>query len=159
MSNSLQKPTIFPQKTVIIFPGNGNLKRGFPQLDAVILDSDRRLLEIAKGKLPANPNLHQKYSQLQTEIKTFYSHQLFSRKLTAIPNQKTNFSSQQVSNCAHKFTKKFQTWLNSLSFQPIKNKLNQILSPGDLVQIIISTNCPQVQKLPWHLFPLLDDYP
>ena len=123
MPISLQKPTIPQQKTVIIFPGNGNLKRGFPQFDAVILDRNHRLLEIAKGKLPPNPKLHQKHSQLQAEIKTFYSHQLFSRKLAVIPNPKTNFSSQQVRNCADRFTKQFQTWFDSSSFQLILYRL------------------------------------
>ena len=45
------------------------------------------------------------------------------------------------------------------SFHPIREKWLEKLAPGDDIRILIQTKDLRLQKLPWHLWDLLERYP
>ncbi|WP_313708089.1 hypothetical protein [Planktothrix agardhii] len=50
-------------------------------------------------------------------------------------------------------------WLNSESFDPIHQKLTEILHANPEVQLFIETDNQQLQQLPWHSWNILNSYP
>ena len=50
-------------------------------------------------------------------------------------------------------------WLGSSGFRPIWNKCLQQLQPHEEVRVLIRTSSEALQKLPWQLWELIDEYP
>ena len=50
-------------------------------------------------------------------------------------------------------------WLGSDSFRSIREKLLEKLMPSDAVRVILQTEDPLLQRLPWHLCNLFSRYP
>lgn len=142
------------EKFVIIIPGYGSLKQGFPCITALLFDRDRRLIDIATGHLPATVEMDEKF--LETTIKRL---SILPRRLIAATDQITNFSYKEIHQRVDKFTKQFKDWLNSASFLPVQKTIYQNLDPNDPIQIIFQTKNLEIQRLPWHLWSILDDYP
>ncbi|MBD2198378.1 MULTISPECIES: nSTAND1 domain-containing NTPase [Calothrix] len=54
----------------------------------------------------------------------------------------------------------FNSWLESQSFNPIINCLSQQdWDRGDEIRVILSTDCQEIRKLPWHLWNGFDAIP
>ncbi|MUG96977.1 CHASE2 domain-containing protein [Scytonema sp. UIC 10036] len=54
---------------------------------------------------------------------------------------------------------RLNTWLNSESFRPIREQWLKQLMPSDEIRVLVCTKISQLQKLPWHLWDLLEIYP
>ena len=57
---------------------------------------------------------------------------------------------------ANLFNNKFQQWLNSNDFAPIKQQIEDELRTSDPVQVLIETNNLLLWRLPWHLWDVLN---
>ncbi len=60
---------------------------------------------------------------------------------------------------ANLLARHFRTWLNSASFQDLDRRLREELHRHEEIQFLIRTDIPELQKLPWHLWDLVDRYP
>ncbi len=49
-------------------------------------------------------------------------------------------------------------WLRSESFSLINERLREVLSLDDEIRVLIRTNCPELQKLPWHQWSFFERY-
>jgi len=54
---------------------------------------------------------------------------------------------------------RFNNWLQSDSFRPIREKWLEQLVPSDEVRVLIRTPLMQLKQLPWHSWDLLERYP
>ncbi|NEP41755.1 MAG: CHAT domain-containing protein [Okeania sp. SIO2H7] len=135
------------EKFVIIIPGYGSLKQGFPCITALLFNSDRQLLNVATGHLPPTVEIDEKFLEIQIKRRSILRRQL------------TNFSHQEINQRVDEFSKQFKDWLNSASFLPIQKTIYQNFDRNDSIQIIFQTKDIEVQRLPWHLWSILDDYP
>lgn len=145
-------------KLVILKIGDGNFDRGFPVILQVGEEGFRPSIEVT-GQLPPN-----------SEIVKYYKHwQLIYRSLTRQSrleklNTKVTSSSELIEliencrNAAETLNSSLESWLNSETFRPIKERLLEKLSPSEPIRVIIQTADLHLRRLPWHLWKIFDRY-
>ncbi|MCC3582650.1 CHAT domain-containing protein [Microcoleus sp. PH2017_30_WIL_O_A] len=145
-------------KLVILKLGDGNFDRGFPVILQVGEEGFRPSIEVT-GQLPPN-----------SEIVEYYKHwQLIYRSLTRQSrleklNAKVTSSSELIEliencrNAAEILNSNLESWLNSETFRPIKERLLEKLSPSEPIRVIIQTADLHLRRLPWHLWKIFDRY-
>ncbi len=145
-------------KLVILKLGDGNFDRGFPVILQVGEEGFRPSIEVT-GQLPPN-----------SEIVKYYKHwQLIYRSLTRQSrleklNTKVTSSSELIEliencrNAAETLNSSLESWLNSETFRPIKERLLEKLSPSEPIRVIIQTADLHLRRLPWHLWKIFDRY-
>jgi CHASE2 domain-containing sensor protein len=113
-------------------------------------------LSQAVGRLPPNVDLPHLYEQWQL---TYRQLGLQSR-IFADPNQVKQVSlTQECLAAANHLRDRFNHWLQAESFRPIREKWLEKLQPADTIRVIIQTENHLLQKLPWHLWDLMERYP
>ncbi len=66
---------------------------------------------------------------------------------------------QQCYDAARELRDRLNIWLRSKSFLPIRDKWLEMLDKSDQVRVLIRTDNPQLQQLPWRQWDLLERYP
>lgn len=142
-------------KLVILKLAEGNFEQGFAVTLQIGDENARPSVEIT-GHLPPNPQIYRHYYHWQS---TYRNLKLPSRP-KGLPKQVTQASSLETCQQAtEEFKVSFNTWLASESFDSIREKCLEKLTPGDEIRILIQTQDLRLQKLPWHLWDLLERYP
>ena len=111
-------------------------------------------LEINAELSPA-PELPQLYNLWQD---SYLGLNLFHR-IKAKKAFVSNYS--HVESCertSHQLLNSFNSWLDTNSFRPLKEKFLAKLNPNDEVRILIQTKNIQLKCLPWHLVDLFEPY-
>ncbi|MGB3654139.1 MAG: CHASE2 domain-containing protein [Rivularia sp. (in: cyanobacteria)] len=142
-------------KLVILKLEEGDFKQGFYVTLQIGNENARPTVEIT-GKLPPNSQISKNYDRWQSIYRNL---QLPSRPI-GLPKQVTQPSSlEECQQVTEEFKVSFNTWLASDSFHPIREKWLEKLTPADDIRILIQTKDLRLQKLPWHLWDLLERYP
>ena len=69
---------------------------------------------------------------------------------------------QRISECqesAEELRSRFTTWLDSELFRTIDRRLREELNRDEIIRFLIRTDNLHLQKLPWHLWELIERYP
>ncbi|QSJ20570.1 CHASE2 domain-containing protein [Nostoc sp. UHCC 0702] len=142
-------------KLVVLKFTDGSFDLGFTVTLQIGEESDRPSTEIT-GKLPPCPEMPLYYARWQSSYI-----QLGNRyRLDADKIQVTNVSvSQDCQNMAHILRARFNSWLQAEEFRPLREKWLERLLPTDQVRVILQSENSQLQRLPWHLWDLLERYP
>ncbi len=142
-------------KLVILKLGVGSFASGFPVILQVGDDGTQPSTEIT-GKLPPNSELPETYQQWQEAYRG-----LGLRSRLSAPSAQTKNVSlfQDCEQAAQHLHDRLNGWLRAESFRPIRETWLEKLQPSDTIRIIIQTENNQLQKLPWHLWDLLERYP
>ncbi len=142
-------------KLVILKLGEGDFESGFPVTLQIGDENARPIVEIT-GKLPPNPDIPCHYYHWQSIYRNL---QLPSRPI-GLPKQVIPASSlEECQRATEEFKVSFNTWLAADSFRPIREKWLEKLTPTDDIRVLIQTKDLRLQKLPWHLWELLERYP
>jgi CHASE2 domain-containing sensor protein len=142
-------------KLVVLRMGEGSFETGFPVTVQIGEEADRPSVE-TQGKLPPNPAITKHYENWQV---TYRNLGLRSR-LQAPAGQITNVSIiQDCYNAAQQLQHALNTWLQADSFRPVRERLLEKLLPSEEIRFILQMELPQLQRLPWHSWELLDRYP
>lgn len=145
-------------RKLVVLKLDGDLEVGVRVTLEIGEEGERPTTEIA-GQLPPDQDLVTAIKQWQLTYGSLW-------KFTRIKAKKIVYDgsiSQRRSDC-HKLADELQThlnhWLHSESFRPIREKWLKHLTPSDEVRVLIRTASEQLEKLPWHLWDLIDrDYP
>jgi CHASE2 domain-containing sensor protein len=157
-------------KLVVLKFGEGSFESGFPvtlqigeEQDQVIQPSGNqasqgfayRPVAEVNGRLPPALELLQYYRHWQATYRRL-GHRM---RLEAPKAQITNFSViDDCQSAAQALGDRFNHWLRSESFRPIREKWLEQLSPTDSIRLILQTDDPLIQRLPWHSWELSDRY-
>ena len=142
-------------KLVVLIAGEGSFENGFP-VTLRIGEEDRPASVEITGRLPPTLEIPQSY----TGWADTYRRLGLRSRLEASVAQVTNVSKLEIcSNAAQLLRDRFNAWLHSESFRPIREKLLEQLMPSDEVRLIIQTENIWLRRLPWHLWDLCDRYP
>ncbi|MBF2064490.1 MAG: CHASE2 domain-containing protein [Calothrix sp. C42_A2020_038] len=142
-------------KLVILKLGEGNFEQGF-HVTLQIGDEDVRPVVEITGELPPNPDIKRYYHQWQS----IYRNLKLTGRPIGIPKQ--NIQSATIDDCqkaAQELSVRFHTWLAAESFRSIREKWLEKLVPEDNIRVLLQTKDLWLQKLPWHLWDLLERYP
>jgi CHASE2 domain-containing sensor protein len=142
-------------KLVVLKLGTGNFEAGFPVTLQIGDEDFRPILEIT-AELPPNPEIPLCYHQWQS----IYRQLKFAGRPIGIPKQsKHNPSREDCQKAADNLRFQLNNWLSSPSFRPIREKWLEKLLPEDHIRVLLQTNDLRLQKLPWHLWDVLERYP
>jgi CHASE2 domain-containing sensor protein len=142
-------------KRVVLQIGDGSFDQGFP-VTLQIGEEGAQATTSASGKLPGNPEIECLYKTWQA----LYTRLGGNLRLGARAIQGENLSVLK-SKC-HKIAQdlqiEFKTWLQAQEFRPICDRWLKTLTSADEIHAILQTENSILQKLPWHLWEILDQY-
>ncbi|MDZ8185748.1 MAG: CHASE2 domain-containing protein [Nostoc sp. ChiSLP02] len=142
-------------KLVILKLGAGSFEAGFPITLQIGDENARANVEIT-GELPPNSDIPLCYHHWQS----IYSQLKFTTRPIGIPKQlKQTHSLEDCQQAADTLRVHLNTWLSSQTFRPIREKWLEKLLPEDYIRVLLQTHDLRLQKLPWHLWDLLERYP
>ena len=143
-------------KLVILQIGDGDFTKGFPVSLRIMEEEGDLTSEIAvTGKLPPATDIPLHYQNWQINYRNLGK----NLRLGNIPI-KSNVNLQQASQESGLLLKEsLNNWLNSSSFQSIREKWLENLHPNQTIRVLLQTDNILLQRLPWHLWDLLDRYP
>jgi CHASE2 domain-containing sensor protein len=114
-----------------------------------------RLTAEVIGKLPPSPGLLQSHQRWQSR----YRHLGIQSRLHAPKVQVTNVSITHDCECAaQELSDRLNEWLRSESFRPIREKWLEQLSVQDNIRVILQSDHPVMQRLPWQVWDVLERY-
>jgi CHASE2 domain-containing sensor protein len=141
-------------KLVVLKLGTGNFEQGFPVTLQIGDENARPVVEIT-AELPPDPEIPRAYHYWQSIYRNL---QLLSRPI-GLPKLTTKRPTlEDCQQAATELKVRFNSWLASESFRCIREKLLEKLLPEDNIRILIQTKDLRTQKLPWHLWDLLERY-
>ncbi|MEJ1931058.1 CHASE2 domain-containing protein [Nostoc sp. NIES-2111] len=142
-------------KLVVLKFGDGGFDQGFTVTLQIGEESDRPSTEIT-GKLPPCPDMLLYYTRWQsTYLQLGNGYRLDADKI-----QVTNVSiTQDCHELAHTLRLRFNNWLQAQEFRPLREKWLEKLQPTDEIRVILQSENSHLQRLPWHIWDLLERYP
>ena len=142
-------------KLVLLKFGAGNFAEGFPVMLQIGMENMRPSSEVT-GELPPAPDLPLIFNRWQAIYRNL---DLSARPLGLPKSNPPIVSLEACSEVAAQLRDRLNQWLQSESFRPIREKWLENLQPAETIRVILQTADPQLQKLPWHLWDLIDRYP
>lgn len=142
-------------KLVVLKIGEGSFEQGFPVTIQIGDENARPVVEMI-GALPPNPEIPRNYHRWQS----IYRHLKLPSRPIGLPKQL--IPAPNLEDChqvTEEFKVSFNTWLSSDSFRPIREKWLEKLISADTIRVLLQTKDLRLQKLPWHLWDLLERYP
>ncbi|MBD2335821.1 CHASE2 domain-containing protein [Calothrix sp. FACHB-156] len=142
-------------KLVVLKFGKGSFEAGFPVTLQIGQENSRPQSEVM-GELPPDIELPLNFNCWQA----IYRSLDFSARPIGIPKpQSPNASDQECLQAAQNLRDRLNSWLQSAPFRPIREKWLEKLQTSDKIRVILQTQDYQLQKLPWHLWDLIELYP
>jgi WD40 repeat protein len=143
---------------VILTLGQGSLNTGFPHVTLEIRKPEGDTVKISGG-LPDAPQILELYRRWKLLYSGSYERLGWSFRMEIDEADITNFSEKEFEETGFKLKKEINIWLNCQLFEPIEKTLRTQLNYDDKIGVIIETNQEQIQRLPWELWEIFEDYP
>ncbi|MFN6486109.1 MULTISPECIES: CHASE2 domain-containing protein [unclassified Nostoc] len=142
-------------KLVVLKFGKGSFEAGFAVTLQIGEENSRPESEVI-GELPPERELPLNFNCWQA----IYRSLDFAGRPKGLPKQKLLISNdQECLEVSQQLRDRFNYWLQSASFCPIREKWLEKLQTSDIIRVIVQTQDYQLQKLPWHLWELIERYP
>ncbi|MDF5707463.1 MAG: CHASE2 domain-containing protein [Nostoc sp. S4] len=142
-------------KLVVLKFSKGSFEGGFPVTLQIGEENSRPETEVI-GELPPERELPLNFNCWQA----IYRHLDFSARPKGLPKlQKSISSEQECLQAAKNLRDRLNQWLQSETFRSIREKWLEKLQKSDQIRVILQTEDYQLQKLPWHLWELIERYP
>lgn len=149
-------------KLVFLKIGEGSFEQGFSVTLQIGEERTDRTGQVAyrfiaevTGKLPANPDVLQSHQCWQS----LYRNLGIRSRLHAPKVQVTNVSiTHDCESAAQELSDRLNEWLRSESFRPIREKWLEQLSVQDSIRVILQSDHPIIQRLPWQVWEVLERY-
>lgn len=141
-------------KLVILKFGDGSFDVGFTV--TLQIGTEGTLPDIGiMGRLPAAPQLLMYYNHWRSNYQRLGS----AFRLSADKVQVTNVSiTADCQTTAKILRANFNSWLQSDSFRPLREKWLERLDSTDNIRVILQTEDSKLLRLPWHSWDLLERY-
>jgi len=145
-------------RKLVVLKLDGDLDLGVRVTLEIGEEGKRPSTEIS-GHLPPNPDMVIVIDQWRSAYHSLGKFARIKAKRIIYDGSIT----QRCSDClnkAHQLRSHLNNWLLSESFRPIREKWLKHLMPSEEVRVLIRTASTQLEKIPWHLWDLLErDYP
>ncbi|MEL6901700.1 MAG: CHASE2 domain-containing protein [Cyanobacteria bacterium J06606_4] len=147
-------------RKIILNLGSGTLSSGCQSIIGEILGEPSS--EVAypsrfSGQLPPAPSLAVKMQQWQAQY--YARNQDLALRIHLLQREGLRYSESDFKTLCTDLSAELNGWLNAPAFLPVDRILRSELARMGNAQIILETSDPQLRKLPWHLWELLEAYP
>lgn len=142
-------------KLVVLKVGKGSFGQGFP-VTLQIGDEGAAPASETTGELPPDltiPQLYQRWQSLYRQL------DLSGRPIGLPKVPKSSSQIQECQQAAQELRDRFTHWLEARSFRRIREKWLEQLDPAATIRAVIQTDDPQLRRLPWHLWDVMERYP
>lgn len=142
-------------KLVVLKVGKGSFGQGFPVTLQIGVEGAAPSSETT-GDLPADlviPQLYQRWQSLYRQL------DLSGRPIGLPKVPKPSTQIQDCQKAAQELRDRFNQWLEARSFRRIREKWLEQLDPAEPIRAVMQTDDPQLRRLPWHLWDVLERYP
>ncbi len=144
---------------LVILKFDGDLHQGFRVSLEIGDEGDRPTIELA-GALPPSPELVSHLCQWQEHYRSLSAHSPTNSRIQ--PQQIIYGGSvNRLEECWRSATALYQqmaVWLESSSFRRLDLRLRESLSLSDPIRVLIRSEDPLLQRLPWHLWDFTERY-
>lgn len=140
-------------KLVVLKFIQGSFEKGFPVILQIGEENSRPQSEVI-GELPPNLELLLNFNRWQA----IYRSLDFSARPIGLPKPMPQVSIEECTQAAEHLRLRLNTWLQSESFRPIREKWLEKLRTSEEIRVIFQTEDYQLQNLPWHLWDLMERY-
>ncbi len=143
-------------RRVVIKIGTGTIQTGYVatvQIGAEDLPPQAEM----QARLPAAPDLPVLYQRWQRA----YSQLGLPYRLEAIGGVTNVSDVSELEQCrllSHQVRERVHHWLNGEDFRPIREKILEQLNPQDTARILLQTQDPLLQRLPWYELDFFQRY-
>ncbi|MGL5082520.1 MAG: CHASE2 domain-containing protein [Microcoleaceae cyanobacterium] len=159
-------------KVAILKVGTGSFEQGFEVLLQVKTDDNRLLTEL-EGQLPPNPGLEGCYISWQTRFRQLTGTGEFRRRFQSGNTEgweieeaapQTLSFGNDLSRCqrlVQDVERRMKEWLQSPTpdWRRIREQLRvEFANPSEEVRFVLQAREPNLWKLPWHVWDLLEEY-
>ena len=148
---------------VVLHLGIGCCQDGLPDVTAQLWIEDSQIPVKYGGSLPVAeqlPELYQQWKALYEALNNPFGYRVSSADSFEFDSEPvTNVSSAEFRRLCTVLKDEIDRWLNSPGFRNIDQQLRTKLTPRESIQLIIETEDPLLQKLPWHLWQFFEHYP
>lgn len=144
---------------VVLSFGVGSLQSGFSAITVHLWEPDHPYPIKLVGHLPAAPQLASLYQAWQLVYRALCDRLDLAPRLEIDAAGVTNVSEVEFAEICQQMVEQINLWLNGASFRPIDQQLRLRLSANDAIRLLIETDDPLLQRLPWHLWSFFKDYP
>lgn len=141
-------------KLVVLKLGDGSFEQGFSVTLQIGDENAPPVIELM-GDLPPNPDLVQAYIHWQDRYRNL---DLPSRPIGLPKLASQTATLEECQQAAQVLRDRLNAWLQADSFRPLREKWLQKVPEADPVRILLRTQNYQLQKLPWHLWDLVERY-
>jgi branched-chain amino acid transport system substrate-binding protein len=144
-------------RTIELDIGTGDFERGFPVLLS-IGEQGKPSQVTFRGQLAAAPEIPKLYQcWQQTYLDWGGQHQWWRMHF---PDQTTNFSRwDDCSEATQALQKALEQWFNQPELRDLREQILMAVFPQDPARLFIQTRDPLLRRLPWQLWPLLEQLP
>lgn len=142
-------------KLVILRIETGSFTTGFPVTLQIGAENSRPASEVS-AELPPEPELPLCFNQWQA---IYRSLDLSARPLGLPKSAPPVVSIEACRQAAERLRDRLNCWLQVESFRPIREQWLEKLRPAEPIRVLLQTQDLQLQKLPWHLWDLIERYP
>lgn len=149
---------------VVLNLGPGNCQVGFDSVTVQLLfpDSQLPVKYRGRGSLPVAenlPKLYEKWRNLYEALNDRFRSRLSAKDFIEFdPEPITNVSRADFRSLSTQLKHEINEWLKSPGFRNIDQQLRMKLDTKENIRIIIETDDPLLQKLPWHLWQFFESY-
>ncbi len=150
---------------VVLNLGPGNCQVGFDNVTVQLSATDGQPLIKCRdvGKLPAAenlPGLYSKWQRLYEALNNPLGLRLSTKDFIEFDDSDaiTNVSRADFGDLSEQLKAEINQWLKSPEFRNIDQLLRMQLRPEENIRMIIETDDPLLQKLPWHLWTFFEHY-
>jgi CHASE2 domain-containing sensor protein len=141
-------------KLVILKIGKGSFEGGYPIILQIGDENSRPQSEVI-GELPPNKELPWHFHHWQA---IYRSLDLCARPI-GLPKPTSKIATvEECMQAAKSLEHCLNSWLQSESFRPIRENWLEKLQKTEQIRVIFQTEDYQLQKLPWHLWDLIERY-
>jgi CHASE2 domain-containing sensor protein len=141
-------------KLVVLKFGDGCFDIGFTVTLQISSEGELPDIQII-GQLPPAPQLLMYYNHWRSS----YQRLATAFRLSADKVQITNVSiTADCQTTAQILTANFNSWLQSETFRPLREKWLERLNSTDNIRVILQTDNSKLLRLPWHAWDLLERY-
>jgi len=142
---------------LVILKFDGDLEnQGFRVTLEIGLENARPDIEIS-GILPPYPDLVLTLHQWRLNYRNLgISNRIKPQEIIYDGLIQNNFS--QCREFANQLSECLSIWLNSEGFRGINNTLREELKRDEIIRVLIRSENPEIQRLPWHLWDFFNRY-
>ena len=143
-------------KKLVILQFDGDFSQGY-KVTLEVGDEGKRPDVRTRGELPPAVNVIQSFEEWRKIYRSLYN-QSRIKKIGAKNINLAEFK-EKCDEHSEELLSLFNIWLESSSFTVIRNCLSEINANRQYeTRIILSSDSPQLRKLPWHLWDLCSGY-